>query len=281
LNKIASTKTTSAIFLAIVLVAGTIAISSPSFMIGAKAQPYYGTDNRYNSYGPIQYPDNNYYNSYEPRDYGMDSYDDRNSYDNKPYGNDNSYKLQYTSYDGKDDKRDKSKDSSKSVNINKLKCINTNLNINGNNAGNISIGNKAAEGGYLGAYSSGGGGYDGYKKDKGFTCIINNNNTNVNTVGGNVTDGNGDVTDTCEECFLDALGPTGLQDLIDYLGTLVPPAATNLEDYCALIQSQITGGITPEQLAININFDLVGAGITLDDAELDALVACLFDVLGG
>jgi hypothetical protein len=62
------------------------------------------------------------------------------------------------------------------VSVNKLKCINTNININGNNAGNVSIGNKgAAEEGYLGAYSaasSGYGGegyYDGHndKKDKG------------------------------------------------------------------------------------------------------------------
>ncbi len=70
-NKIVSTKRTSAIFLAIVLVTGTIALSSPSFIIkgvNAQGQPYYG----YNSHGP-EYPDNNYYNSYEP-DYGMDSY---------------------------------------------------------------------------------------------------------------------------------------------------------------------------------------------------------------
>ena len=45
----------SAIFLAIVLFAGTIALSYPSFMINAQAQPYYyydGIDNSYQkSYG--------------------------------------------------------------------------------------------------------------------------------------------------------------------------------------------------------------------------------------
>ncbi|HJU58676.1 MAG TPA: hypothetical protein VJ583_02930, partial [Nitrososphaeraceae archaeon] len=74
-SKIVLTKITSAIFLAIVLVTGTIAISSQSlFMTEAQAQQYYnGMDN------------NNYY---------------------------------------------KSKDSnSKSVNINKIKCINDNINI--------------------------------------------------------------------------------------------------------------------------------------------------------
>jgi hypothetical protein len=48
LNKIVLTKKTSAIFLAIVLVTGTIALAFPSFMIGAaQALPYYGQDNNY------------------------------------------------------------------------------------------------------------------------------------------------------------------------------------------------------------------------------------------
>ena len=78
-----STKKSSSIFLAIGLVAGTIVLSSPSFMIGnVHAQrdygmdsydnkPYensyesdYGNDNRYDSYEP-EYTDNAY-NSYEP-----------------------------------------------------------------------------------------------------------------------------------------------------------------------------------------------------------------------
>jgi hypothetical protein len=75
-NKIVSTKKTSAIFLAAILVAGTIALSIPSFTTTASAQsePYY----RDNSYGPEpreyppEYSDSNNYNSYEP-DYGMDN----------------------------------------------------------------------------------------------------------------------------------------------------------------------------------------------------------------
>ena len=78
-NKIVSIKKTSALFLAIVLVTGTItALSSSSFMIGAdaQAQPYYGMDNRHDSYHseyPSEYKDSNSYSSYEP-DYGMDDY---------------------------------------------------------------------------------------------------------------------------------------------------------------------------------------------------------------
>jgi hypothetical protein len=171
-NKIVSTtKKISTIFFAIVLVTGTLALASSqsSFMVGvnkAQAQPYYGG--------------------------GMDD-----SYGSSNYGNDNSYGYEQSQYQpsyGKDDKRDKSKDI-KNIDINKLKCINTNININGNNTGDINVGNKGQ--GSLGAYSSGdsgsgyGGSGEGYsdngydkKKDKGFDCIINNNNTNTNIGGG-------------------------------------------------------------------------------------------------
>jgi hypothetical protein len=203
---------------------------------------------------------------------------------------DNSDKKSY----GKDDNRDKSKDSSKSVDIKKINCINTNTNINGNNTGDINLGNKGqvAEEGYSGAYSSGGNGYgsegyyDGnYKKDKGITCIINNNNNNTNIVtggGGNVTDGNGNITDTCEECFLDALGPANLTKLETYLAGLPLISPYNsLEEYCTFIEGQIASGLSPGGLAASINTVLVAAGITLDTAELEDLVACLIEVLTG
>jgi len=128
LNKIILIKKTSSIFLAAVLVLGTIAAFSPSFMTAsAHAQQYYGMDNKYNSY-------------YEPKpyqpEYGMDIY-------KKSYGNDNYEQPEYSSYQpdynpeypsyGKDNNSYKSKDIS--VNINKLNCIINNVNINGNNTG--------------------------------------------------------------------------------------------------------------------------------------------------
>jgi hypothetical protein len=168
---------------------------------------------------PPKYTDrNSYYNNYESSTtsgaYGMEN-NDRKSYEKN---NDNydvsseypssSYKLnsykpaEYpSSYGGKDNNNyyKSQKDSSsskKSVDINKVKCINDNLNIEGENTGNITIGNKGK--GSLGAYSSAGGsgygGSEGYydngynkKKDKDIDCIINNNNTNTNIGGGNQT----------------------------------------------------------------------------------------------
>ena len=93
-----STTKYSAIFLTFILVAGTIIVFSPSFIVGtAQAEQYYGMDQ-----GTIVY---------EP-DYGMNSYDYKQS-----YGKDsNSY--------------DKSKDSS-SITVKKIKCNNININLNG------------------------------------------------------------------------------------------------------------------------------------------------------
>jgi hypothetical protein len=169
-------------------------------MLGAQAQQDYGgMDNRYNTYEPepryqIQYADNEY-NSYEP------SYE-KDTYETPSYGNNNyepreypSYKPDYKPEYPSDNNYKSKKDSSNSVSLNKLNCVNNNVNINGNNTGDINVGNKGqaptAEG-YIGGYSSGGNGegYDnGYKKqkDQGFSCIINNNNTNINIGGGNQT----------------------------------------------------------------------------------------------
>jgi hypothetical protein len=84
-NKIVSIKKTSAIFLAIVLVAGTIALSSQTFTTAnALSGPLFTEDNSYNSYEPRDYPSQEYadkkYGSYE-QNYEM------NSHDKKPYGN--------------------------------------------------------------------------------------------------------------------------------------------------------------------------------------------------
>jgi hypothetical protein len=170
---------------------------------------------------PPKYTDrNSYYNNYassttseaygmennDRKSYGKnnDNYDVSSEYPSSSSYKPNSYKpAEYpSSYGGKDNnnyyksQKDSSSSSKKSVDINKVKCINDNLNIDGQNTGNITIGNKGK--GSLGTYSSaGGGGYggsEGYydngynkKKDKDIDCIINNNNTNTNIGGGNQT----------------------------------------------------------------------------------------------
>jgi hypothetical protein len=225
-------------------------------MIDVQAQSYYGMDNSYES---------QYQPSYKP-----------------------DYKPQYSSYDGKD-YRDKSKDI-KNVDINKLNCINTNININGNNTGDINIGNKGQ--GSIGAYSSGGsgyGGYDGgyyydgqnYKKDKGFECIINNNNNNTNIItggAGNVTDGN--VTETtCEECFAQVLNATELARLQVALGSGINVTITvgtpqieinSLGELCDVLEN-----LTGVQLVSVVGQILRAAGITLTSAEFFELITCI------
>ena len=75
-SKIISVKITSPIFFATVLVLGTIAAVSPSFIVGAQADSYYGMDTRYVSY--------------------EQDYTDRSNYEPTEYP---SYKPEYPSYE--------------------------------------------------------------------------------------------------------------------------------------------------------------------------------------
>ena len=190
INSTVTTKI-SAAFLATVLVAGIIALSSPSFMVGAQAEPGYGMEKKYNSY--------------EEPDYGMDSYE------MKSYGNDDN-KSQYSSY-GKDN-RDKSKDSNNVI-VKKVKCNNINVNVNGLELNVLPpflsdlLGSEAqaSDEGYSGASSYGNGGsdesYGDGKSSSGksfkFICINNNNNTVVQPPP--VPPVPPVPVDECEDCF--------------------------------------------------------------------------------
>ncbi|MGE0242647.1 MAG: hypothetical protein AB7F53_04580 [Nitrososphaeraceae archaeon] len=151
MNNIVFIKRTSAIFLAIVLVLGTIALAVPSFMITAQAtsdrEKDYDNDEEKKSYDKDRDDesrdnDKDYDDDDEEKSYGKDSRDyDENNYDKdedkKSYDKDNydskfsyykdDYKSEYSSYG-----KDKSKDSSSSsVSIKKIKCNNINVNLNG------------------------------------------------------------------------------------------------------------------------------------------------------
>jgi hypothetical protein len=310
LNILKETTKINALFLTIVLIAGTITAIYPSFVIGAQAQgdPYYQIDNRYNSYEPEpeyspQYPEKKY-NSYEPElEYGMDSY-------KKSYRNDNyeqpeypsyqpDYKPEYPSYENEKDDSYKSKDSS--ITLNKLNCINNNVNINGNNTGDINVGNsgRSATGsgtdgeGYLGFGSVGDNGEGGYdnnaynkQKDQGFECIITNNNNNTINVGaGNATT---PVPLTCEECF--GASATLAAELVDRLndpGTIIivlpgdrfleiGAEVDTIEDFCIFLEG-LSNPLTDIQLEFLIASLIINPAA---EAEIDALIECLLEVGG-
>ncbi len=277
---IKSSRTTtkvSAVFLATVLIAGTIAISFPSFMIGsAQAQSYYGNggmDNRYNSYGSDYGKDNSY-----GSDYGKD-----NSYDKRSYGNDYGYesqyqpsykpdyKPQYPSYDKKDD-RDKSKDN-KSVDIKKIKCNNININLNAAGGSGTTTNGNTTNG-------DNGNKTDGFKKiDRdGFTFICINNNNNVAAGaggGGNVTNG-ADEEEGCEECF-DQLTGRVAEALAEGLANgftidgLTVPAGTSIEQLCELLD-----GANISLTAQEVLFFIAQVIPAPTDAEITEVLKLLF-----
>jgi hypothetical protein len=234
----------SAAFLAAVLVAGTIALSAPSFMTGlnAQAQPYYGG--------------------------GMD-----NSYD-KPYGKDNRDK----SKDSVNVK--KIKCNNINVNVNGIELNVTSFPfLSGIGADDA----DASDGKYgAGSYGSGGS-YDGYSdRDKdGFTFVCINNNNNEAGGGGNVTDGN--ITDACEECFAQVLNTTELNRLDIALGNGINVTIgttqveiNSLEELCNVLEN-VTGG----QLLVSIVGEILSAAsITLTSAEFFELETCIAAALG-
>ncbi len=298
MNKIVSIKNTNAIFLATVLVAGIIALSSPSFMTTANALsgPLFTEDNSYNIYEPREYPTeytNQKYNSYESTKYEIDSYE-------KPsYGNDNYEKPEYSSYKpdyniaypsyGKDN-NDKSKDS---VLLKKLKCNNINVNLNGieSNIGGAvdsegatttaasTQGNEQASASLAGNGERNNNEFKKFvDKDFGVICISNNNNNNILA-------GNDECpkADEIESCFEQGLG----EILFDrFLMALEDPTGITVEinreevtlrsfaDICEALE-----GLTFAQLSIAIGDIIAEAGIELTAPSLSGLIQCISTAL--
>ena len=162
-------------FLAIVLVTGTIALSPASFMVGtAQATSDHEKD----------------YDKYDKKSYTKDRYDDRKSYEKDKYKS-----TEYTSYE-KDNNYYKSKDSSNVI-VKKVKCNNINANLNGFNGLKLNAlptstlnvlatdEAQASNEGEIGVSSSGNG--ERYSGNFDLDCI--NTNNNVGGQGGTGSQG--------------------------------------------------------------------------------------------
>jgi hypothetical protein len=176
LNKILFIKETSAIFLAIILVAGTFALAFHSFMVGAaQASSDHEKDKNYRSYESDESDDEKYDND-DKKSYGKDRNDKSRDHD-KDYDEDYNKK----SY-GKDDRDKSKKDSSNSVFVKKLNCNNINVNLNGIDVdiglpnGNGPITEAQLEEGTDSFVSNDEKGQSDSNTDYRILCINNNNN---------------------------------------------------------------------------------------------------------
>ena len=255
MNKIISTKTTSAIFLAIVLIAGTIALSPTFFMVGtAQATSDHEKD----------------YDKYDKKSYEQDRHDDRKSYEQNNYKS-----TEYQSY-GKDNSY-KSKDSS-SVSVKKIKCNNINVNLNGFNGIQVnavppSTLNALATGeaqtadeGEKGASSFGSGErnnnvYQHDDKDFRFVCI-NNNNFEVVEDGTTPTE-----PETCEECFELFLTEDQIELLLGFAGPNFP----TIEAICDYLLNPTTP-VLEEGFRVLLQAIEV---VSQDGIDIDSLIECL------
>jgi hypothetical protein len=240
-------KEASAIFIAIVLVLGTIALTLPSFSVEAQA---------------TKIRDNDYEN------------DDQ---EKKSYDKDD-YKSEYTSY-GKYEDRDHdkyNKDSSSSVSIKKVKCNNINVNLNGidvnigglpNNGpvtGPMALAQEEADDNELESNSiendnDGRDGHSDYDKDS-IVCINNNNNIVV-----------GEPKLTCEECFTKNLNDEELENLIQILILI------DLDDLDGLCEALSDPTISNQEKILGIVSLLTASGVNDEDTIRDIL-ECLEDL---
>ena len=195
-SKIVSTKF-NAIFLAAILVAGTITAVYPSFVIGAEAQ--------------------------SETLYGVDSY-------KQPNGKDS-----YKSKDSSSAIVKKVKCNNIDVNVNGLEITALPPSLSGlltDEAQATDEGERGASsyGSGEGSYGSGGqSGYDNKNSFK-FVCINNNNNT---VIGGEEEPEVPEPTITCEECFTEILNATELEQ---FLEEAFIPTAT-IEQDCIVLSS--------------------------------------------
>jgi hypothetical protein len=210
-------------------------------------------------------------------------------------GMDNSYDDDRKSY-GKDDNRDKSKDS---VNVKKIKCNNINVNVNGielnvtsfpflngvadddkdSSEGKYGDASYRSDGSYGNGGSYGDRNSDKDKDDFSFVCINNNNNVVVSAP--NVTDGADEKG--CEECFADLT--VDLKVILNEalaegfsIGPLEIPPGSTVEDLCDELEEvgpieitarDIIGFIFENQIFNETDiFSLIQLLLCLQDLEL-------------
>ena len=216
-----------------------------------------------------------------------------NEYEDEPsYANDDGYGSEDRSQ-GYDDKyKSKDKETGNSVSISKIKCENINNNFNNVVIKNLNIGNSgrgvALDDGTNGAlstnaYGNNGDRYnDGYQKDKGISCVINNNNTII-TGADNVTEpepltcedcfgANSTLQGVIEEFFVDVTGDTTISVNSDTL--IIPGEINTIEQLCPLLQGHTDALI---ERVIEIFVETETGSVIGFEASIDALIECLLD----
>jgi hypothetical protein len=249
-----STKATkiSSIFLAAILIAGTITAVYPSFVIGAEAQPetYYGVDSYKQSYG----------------------------------------KESYKSKDSSSSIVKKVKCNNIDVNVNGLELKGLPPSLSGLLASEAEAADEGHYG--ASSYGSGEGSYgsdgqSGSDKDFKFVCINNNNNTVI----GEEEEPIPEPDLACEECFaanialqsaiVDALvlneGTTAFTVFDSIL--VIGPGTDTIEQLCNIIESSADlFGVPVTDLLLDYVFSsFLGVDFEAPNSGIDALIECLLE----
>jgi hypothetical protein len=253
LRKKVSTKI-NAIFLTVVLIAGTFVLMSPSFMRGAaQAEPGYEMNNEKPKY-PSYKPDNNYY-----------KFEDSSSSISIKKVNCNNVNLNV---------------NDASVNVGRPSLGDTtSLETSGTEGQEITTANNFANGERNGN--------NGFKKDKdGFVYVCINNNNNEGQREETPSGPGSEPIDPCVLCFLNA-------DIVDEIElTLQLPGfiilelpgvdlvigadVLTIEQLCRVLQDH-TPQLTVDQLPLLLDVLGIDIGVDLSQTDLEILEQCLID----
>jgi len=242
LNKIVLRKTTSAMFLAIVLVLGTIAFTAPSFMTNAHAT------------------------SDHERDYDND--EDKKSYDKDDRDYDKSKKESNSVF--------VKKVKCNNINVN-LNGINANIGLpnNGPVTGPIAVAQEEVDDDDEESNSiendnaRSSDGRDGQSESDTNSRIVCINNNNKIVVGE-------EIELTCEDCFTTVLTDEELDDLIQaIIENGGPPSLQELCDF-------IAGDLSEEGRAfISDRLLVLGEDVEISEDKINEILDCLEEVFGG
>jgi len=264
-------------FLAIVLVLGTITLMHPSFTVAAQAESDNDNESDNNENNLIRMEDNDDESSDD--DEKVKGNDDESDNDESE-GNDinSNEEIKEVSYGSDNNNYYKSKDNSSSVFVKKIKCNNINVNLNGVDVdiglpngngpvnGPIAEAQAVDEGGEANSFgndlSNGVNGQSDSNTNYRVVCINNNNNIIVEE------EEEPPEPQTCEECFTTFLTEEQIEGFIDLLDT---PLVTSLEELCEfLLQATLA---SEEEFILGLEILL---GVSEDNAI--ALVECLKNV---
>ena len=195
------------------------------------------------------------------------------------YGHDNNYYQDDNRY-GYDNNHPK---KSSHVDIQKIKCVNSNINVNGiditeipQDANMLAAANEAGAGPDGTNTQNGNGLGDRINFDRNLVNICINVNVNDQLKVSPPTDGEPQPP-TCEECFTQNLQLEEINDLLSEIG-FISDSNLTLQELCDFIADIVAAGNQEQLQFLSSNLALAFLDATLTEDQFNTVLDCLNDI---